>query len=90
MRGIQVQTLPNARRMQPECRSTGMGSWLHHTCTACAPPPCRYACSTAVNELPGRNQGSEVVIQGRGAVESLGDFLVKAFGIPKRYVEVKK
>ena len=49
----------------------------------------RYACSTTVTELPGRNQGSEVVIQGT-VIEKLGDFLVTSFGIPKRFVEVKK
>ncbi len=48
---------------------------------------CRFACSTSVNELPGKGQGSEVVIQGH--LEGVADFLSRSYGVPKRYIDVK-
>jgi len=45
----------------------------------------KFACSTTVNELPGKHQGKEVVIQGH--VEGVVDFLSKQYGIPKKYFD---
>ena len=47
---------------------------------------CRFACSTTVNELPGKKQsGGEIVMQGH--VEGVHEFLAKAYGIPRRYIK---
>ena len=54
----------------------------------CAPcvRACRFACSTTVNELPGKKQsGGEIVMQGH--VEGVHEFLSKAYGIPRRYIK---
>jgi translation initiation factor 2D len=50
----------------------------------------KFACSTSVAELPGKNNpGFEVVIQGQ-VVDQVADHLVKTYGIPKQYILVKK
>eukprot|EP00798_Chlamydomonas_sp_ICE-L_P017426 gene17427-23728_t len=49
----------------------------------------KFACATTVTELPGKHQGSEVVIQGT-VLEKVADFLTKKYGIPKHYIDVKK
>lgn len=49
----------------------------------------RFACSSTVQELPGKHQGQEVVVQGN-LVEKVADFLVSTYGVPKKYVQVKK
>ncbi|GAX73699.1 hypothetical protein CEUSTIGMA_g1151.t1 [Chlamydomonas eustigma] len=45
----------------------------------------KFACSTSVNELPGKNQGSEVLIQGH--LEGVSEFLSKAYGVPKKFIK---
>lgn len=48
----------------------------------------RFASSTAVNELPGKGQGSEVIIQGHHL--GVDAFIVSNFLVPKRCVDFKK
>lgn len=47
-----------------------------------------FACSTSIGDLPGKAAGVEVVVQGN-VTEKLPDHLVKAYGIPKRWLHVK-
>ncbi|KAF6250354.1 hypothetical protein COO60DRAFT_1576296 [Scenedesmus sp. NREL 46B-D3] len=50
----------------------------------------KYACSTSVNDLPGKNNpGQEVILQGN-VIEKLPDYLMATYGIPKKYFLVKK
>ncbi|KAF2609109.1 hypothetical protein F2Q68_00046262 [Brassica cretica] len=46
----------------------------------------KFACSTSVNELPGK-KGYEVLIQG-GVIEDVARYMVEHYGVPKRYIEV--
>ncbi|WCJ35008.1 eukaryotic translation initiation factor SUI1 family protein [Euphorbia peplus] len=46
----------------------------------------KFACSTSVQELPGK-KGYEVLIQG-GVIDDLGRHLVEQYGVPKRYIEI--
>ncbi|XP_015577434.1 eukaryotic translation initiation factor 2D isoform X2 [Ricinus communis] len=46
----------------------------------------KFACSTSVQELPGK-KGNEVLIQG-GVIDDVARHLVEQYGVPKRYIEV--
>ncbi|XP_020537372.1 eukaryotic translation initiation factor 2D isoform X2 [Jatropha curcas] len=46
----------------------------------------KFACSTSVQELPGK-KGFEVLIQG-GVIDDVARHLVEQYGVPKRYIEV--
>ncbi|CAN7087629.1 unnamed protein product [Brassica oleracea var. botrytis] len=46
----------------------------------------KFACSTSVNELPGK-KGYEVLIQG-GVIKDVARYMVEHYGVPKRYIEV--
>ncbi|KAJ9167236.1 hypothetical protein P3X46_021902 [Hevea brasiliensis] len=46
----------------------------------------KFACSTSVQELPGK-KGHEVLIQG-GVIDDVARHLVEQYGVPKRYIEV--
>lgn len=46
----------------------------------------KFACSTAVSELPGK-KGHEVLVQG-GVIDELAKHLTEQYGIAKRYIEV--
>ncbi|KAG2432033.1 hypothetical protein HYH02_013103 [Chlamydomonas schloesseri] len=48
----------------------------------------KFACSTSVVDLPGKNTGQEVVLQG-SFPEKAADFLMTTYGIPKKYFLVK-
>lgn len=47
-----------------------------------------FACSSSVAPLPGKNQGSEVVIQGN-VPEKVTDYLTKVCGVPYKCISVK-
>ncbi|KAJ3675497.1 hypothetical protein LUZ60_004539 [Juncus effusus] len=47
----------------------------------------KFACSTTVNELPGKKGQHEVLVQG-GVIDDLAKYLVEHYGVPKRYIEV--
>lgn len=49
----------------------------------------KFACSSTTHDLPGKNQGMEVVIQGNVADEVV-EHLVQAYGIPKSFFLLKK
>ncbi|XP_065881249.1 uncharacterized protein [Euphorbia lathyris] len=46
----------------------------------------KFACSTSVQELPGK-KGNEVLIQG-GVIDDVARHLVEQYGVPKRYIEI--
>ncbi|PRQ22386.1 putative SUI1 domain, SWIB/MDM2 domain-containing protein [Rosa chinensis] len=46
----------------------------------------KFACSTTVEELPGK-KGQEVLVQG-GVIENQAKHLIEQYGIPKRYIKV--
>ncbi len=48
----------------------------------------RFACSSTVVELPGKGAGHEVVIQGN-VIEEVADWVIKTYGVPKKYFQVK-
>ncbi|CAD7700468.1 unnamed protein product [Ostreobium quekettii] len=50
----------------------------------------KFACSTSIDDLPGKGpRGKEVTVQGH-VVDELAAYLLKEKGVPKRYVEIKR
>ncbi|GAQ79177.1 eukaryotic translation initiation factor SUI1 family protein [Klebsormidium nitens] len=47
----------------------------------------KFASSSTVQEVPGKKDASEVLVQG-GVLEDLGRYLVQQYGIPKKYIEI--
>lgn len=71
-------------------RVVGVEAFLIDPAALAAECQRKFACSTSVNDLPGKNNaGQEVILQGN-VIEKLPDYLMANYGIPKKYFLVKK
>lgn len=71
-------------------RVTGLEAYLVDVDACAAELRSKLACSTTVADLPGKNNpGKEVLVQG-DAVDKVGEYLVKEYQIPKRFILAAK
>ena len=71
-------------------RVTGMETFLVAPEDVAAECQKKFACSTTIDDLPGKgNRGKEVTVQGHVA-EEMASYFVQGKKIPKKYIEIKK
>ena len=50
----------------------------------------RFACATTTAELPGKQKSSHEVIMQGNVVDKVAEYLISMYGVPKKYILVKK